>query len=217
MDVRWGEISQDGRLVIACDGSVRIHVWQTDTWQARVWPEEGWHGELAKVPCGSLSPDSRWSAIGLDNGIVHVRDPLTGTLRRTLKHGEEAISRLVFSDDGRFLAASSRDASVTVWETSSWRETVRLRLPHWADSLGFSPDGRRLAIGSRAQEAVKLWDTATWRELLTLEAPGGHLWRLAFTADGSRLLGRNEAGDLLIWSAPSWEEIEAAEKEQTAP
>jgi hypothetical protein len=64
---------------------------------------------------------------------------------------------------------------------------------------------------------VKLWDTATWRELLTLEAPGGHLWQLAFTADGSRLLGCNEAGDLLVWSAPSWEEIEAAESRQMGP
>jgi len=217
VDVRWGETSRDGRLVIAGDGSARIHVWQTDTWQPRVWQEEGWRGELATGPCGSLSPDSRWLAIGLGSGIVHVRDPLTGTLRRTLKHGEQVTSRLVFSDDGRFLAASSRDASATVWETSSWRETVRLRLPHWANSLGFSPDGRRLAIGSRAQEAVKLWDTATWRELLTLEAPGGNLWQLAFTADGSRLLGRNEAGDLLVWSAPSWEEIGVVDRKQGAP
>jgi hypothetical protein len=64
---------------------------------------------------------------------------------------------------------------------------------------------------------VKLWDTATWRELLTLEAPGGDLWQLAFTADGCRLLGRNEAGDLLVWSAPSWEEIGVVDKKQGAP
>jgi WD40 repeat protein len=217
VDVQWAERSRDGRLIIACDRSFRIHVWRTDTWQARAWQEEAWHGEVATVPCGSLSSDSRWLAIGLERGIVHVWDPLTGSLRRTLKHGEQTTRRLGFSADGRFLAAASLDASVTVWETSSWREIVRLSLPHWADSLGFSPDGRRLAIGSRAQEAIKLWDTATWRELLTLEAPGGYLWGLEFTADGNRLLGCNEAGDLLIWSAPSQEEIETAENSRKGP
>jgi len=54
---------------------------------------------------------------------------------------------------------------------------------------------------------VKLWDTATWQELITLEAPGGSLGELAFSGDGSRLIARNEANDLLIWKAPLLEDV----------
>jgi WD40 repeat protein len=216
VDLSSAETSQDGRLVVASDQSARIHVWRTDTWLARMW-EEAWQADLARSPPIALSPDGHRLAVGLGGGIVRVMDPWTGRLLRAVQHGERATRRVAFSTDSRFLAASSLDASVTIWETSAWRQTARLNLPHAADSLAFSPDRRRLALGSQTEQAVKLWDTTTWRELLTLEAPGGYLWQLVFTPDGSRLLGSNEAGDLLVWSAPSGNELDATDHQRKVP
>src|SRR5262249_26022113 len=60
---------------------------------------------------------------------------------------------------------------------------------HESSVLGvaFSPDGTRLATGSR-DGVAKVWDVATGRELRTFqEQKGGFVRKLAFSPDGTRL------------------------------
>jgi len=83
--------------------------------------------------------------------------------------------------------------------------------------VAFSPDGRRLVTGSDGKEAVKFWDVESHEELLTLEGQGSMFSMTAFSSDGVVLGTMNSPGDskrstLHLWRAPSWAEIEAAEK-----
>jgi hypothetical protein len=66
----------------------------------------------------------------------------------------------------------------------------------------------------RGQEAVKLWDVGTRQELLTLAGADSVLWGVPrWSADGNVILA---GPPWQAWSAPSWEEIDAAEaKEKT--
>ena len=80
-------------------------------------------------------------------------------------------------------------------------------------TLAFSPDGRRLASGgTHAREAVKLWDLATHRELLSLQGEGEFFSHIDFSPDGSTLVATSFSGVTHLWRAPSWADIEAAEK-----
>ena len=54
------------------------------------------------------------------------------------------------------------------------------------DSLAFSPDGQRLASGSRDQ-TVKIWECATGKELFALKGHAGWGNSVAFSPDGQRL------------------------------
>ena len=83
-----------------------------------------------------------------------------------------------------------------------------------AHGVAFSPDGRRLATSSVGREAVKLWDLSTHRELMTLPGQGSDFAFVAFSPDGQWLAACNTEGQLHLWRAPSWAEIEAAEKRQ---
>jgi WD40 repeat protein len=56
---------------------------------------------------------------------------------------------------------------------------------------------------------VKLWDVGTHQELLTLASEGSIIESVAFTPYGNQLLGLNREGELHIWQAPSWEEIQS--------
>jgi WD40 repeat protein len=85
---------------------------------------------------------------------------------------------------------------------------VFLRSPH---GVAFSPDGRRLAVGSHDREAVKLWETDTWQEVITLAGEGTHFNMVAFSPDGRTLMAGTRQELLHIWSAPSLEAIETAE------
>jgi WD40 repeat protein len=126
---------------------------------------------------------------------------------------------VVFSPDERLLASTSWDGTVRLWDLSARREMATLRGHSggvWA--AAFSPDGQRLATGGAgAQVAVKLWDMATRRELLSLEGEGELFAHAAFSPDGSILMAACFSGSAHLWRAPSWAEIEAAEKRPVAP
>jgi hypothetical protein len=73
----------------------------------------------------------------------------------------------------------------------------------------FSPDGRRLFSTDRRQEAVKLWDVSTRQELLNLAGTDSSVYGVPrWSADGNVILA---GPPWQAWSAPSWEEIAAAE------
>jgi WD40 repeat protein len=82
-----------------------------------------------------------------------------------------------------------------------------------AFGIAFSPDGRRLISTSGGREAVKLWDVGTRQELLTLGGTGSFLGEARWSADGDVILA---GAPWQAWSAPSWEEIAAAEAKEKA-
>jgi WD40 repeat protein len=121
-------------------------------------------------------------------------------------------SGISFSPDGKLLAASSHLGYVKLWKAEGFREVDTLRgFLLGAHSVAFSPDSKRLAAGSDDQEAVKIWDVESREELLTLPGQGAQHWEAAFSPDGDTLATRNSAGQLHLWHAPYWDQIERAE------
>jgi WD40 repeat protein len=58
---------------------------------------------------------------------------------------------------------------------------------------------------------------ATHRELLALQAQGQFFMGLSFSPDGNTLIAVSLDGVVSLWRAPSWAEIEAAEKGAVTP
>jgi len=118
-----------------------------------------------------------------------------------------------FSADGRLLAVCNALGSTTLFEFPSFHEVASMHgFLLGVHSVAFSPDAKRLAAGSNAKEALKLWDVNSRQELLTLEGQGSRLHATSFSPDGNALGSLSDQGQLQIWRAPSWAEIEAAEK-----
>jgi WD40 repeat protein/tRNA A-37 threonylcarbamoyl transferase component Bud32 len=119
------------------------------------------------------------------------------------------------SPDGRTIAAAYEDGSVRLWDVATLQPLDAFKgFLLSANSVCYSPDGRRLAVGSAGSEAVKLWDAETRQEVLTLSGEGSSFGCLTFSPDGRFLLAINEAGLAHLWSAPSWAEIAAAEADE---
>jgi serine/threonine protein kinase/WD40 repeat protein len=122
---------------------------------------------------------------------------------------------LAVSPDGGLVSATTLDGRVLLLDPAMGKliETLHGQSPAVSGSA-FSPDGRRLFSSSIGREAVKLWDVDTRQELLTLAGVDQYVGVDKWSADGDVIL----AGvPWQAWSAPSWEEIAAAEAKDPPP
>ena len=145
------------------------------------------------------------------SGRMRFRDLTTGQFTETNLdfHGVYAAA---VSPTGRSFAVASTYGYARAWDTASWREEATLNgFLNGVNSVAFSPDGQRLAAGSGKQQALSLWDTVSWQNVLTLEGQGAGFNKTAFSPDGNAIGSLNVDGNLHIWRAPSWAEIDTAE------
>jgi eukaryotic-like serine/threonine-protein kinase len=154
-----------------------------------------------------ISPDGRWLAGFGSDGTGILRNTETGE-EQPLTFDPGRGSHAAFSPEGRWLAAVNALGNGHLWDTTTGQKTAIVRgFLQGMHSVGFSPDGQRLAIGSNGNEAVKLWDLNSLEELLTLKGQGSMFDSVAFSPDSSLLASSNARGILHIWRAPSFEEI----------
>jgi WD40 repeat protein len=196
------------RLALLRPEAVSVHEWDLETgqetrnWRAR-WPSDTF--------AVAQSPDEHWLlALGF-GGAIWLGDRLTG---REAVHQLDirAANEAAFTWDGKRVAAASWDGrvGVRVWDAATLREIAVA--PAEGFSVAFTPDGQRLAIGLNGKRAITLWDMESQQEVLALEGEGSNFWRSEFSPDGNVLGSENMKGVLHLWRAPSWAEIDAAEK-----
>jgi WD40 repeat protein len=207
--------SRSGRFlwttVMYNDWMIRCRIWRTADWQEV--PLAG--GQVAGIWCADISPDDRILAAGYANGAVKLWDFPSGQHENTFTNQAWSVCAVVFSPDGRRLASTSFDGTIILWDLFAHRKVATLRgHPGAVGGAAFSPDGRRLVTGGAdSKDAVRLWDLTTQRELLSLQGEGDLVFlHVAFSPDGSTLMATSFGGIANLWRAPSWEEIEAAEK-----
>jgi len=162
-----------------------------------------------QAPGVAFSPDgTRLASMGVD-GTAKVWDAATGQELLTLPGEPGDYGYVVaFSPDGKLLA-TALSTKVIVWDAATSQKLFTLAgklagptITH----IGFSPDGRRLAVADM-DGAPKVWDLSTHTAVLSLTGHKQICEGIAYSPDGRQLATSDTAGIIKIWDAATGHEL----------
>src|SRR5579871_5296027 len=98
------------------------------------------------------------------------------------------IHAISFSPDGAFVATSSSDRTIKLWDART-RQLLRTFQGHTRDvrSVAFSPNGTTLVSGGE-DGTVRLWDPKTGQVLRTFSGHASPVYAVAFSPDGTQVV-----------------------------
>jgi WD40 repeat protein len=151
------------------------------------------------------SPDGELIATPAhDESLVVIWDSQTGEGLQAIPYGTDAnITSLVWSPDGRFLAATDTAGTLNVWERDSWGIALSFQsLGTSLNSIDWSPDGHWLAAGAWSG-SLYVWDatgTAVEEPVLYIDlAHLGPVITVAWSPDGNWIATGSHDGTVKIW------------------
>jgi WD40 repeat protein len=187
------------QVAIASQGKVLVY--DTATGRRQLTIAGGYHGEIV------FSPDGKSLARGDSEGI-RIWDTATGQDKASLKKRRPADTStfdiaggLAFSPDGKRIAAGCPDRAVSIWDTSTNQEVMRLTgHDQGVHHLAFSADGKRI-VTAGGDQTVRVWDADTGRQVLLLRGHRHIVDKVAVSADGTRITSAGHDGTVRMWDA----------------
>ena len=171
---------------------------ETDT---SVWPTDSYL-------CIEWSPDGRHLAVGTEQRAVYLLHGDTLAEEARFLGHSKPVTDVTWSLDGAYLASSSEDGTVRLWDPSSGATIAVLATDARNPPIGFLPDGSGLLY--RSDGELRLWDLST-DVAATLEGHSFFIYYLSFSSDGALLasatLEHEAQSEVRVWDPVANEEV----------
>ncbi len=160
-------------------------------------------GHTARIWAVAFSPDARFLASASTHEVL-LWDLERGEAK-PLCDGGSNFTDVAFDPRGKYLAWSSHQGSVTVWDTTA-ATFQSFRDQKAANAVSFSPDGALLA-SSGDDGTIVVRRTDDWSVQNTIRTGATDIISIAFNKDGTKLAAASLAGPVDIWTLTSDAEV----------
>jgi WD40 repeat protein len=147
------------------------------------------------------------SAWNVPQGLISLREPQTGEVKRQLPRLSTSLSRIALSPDGELLAAAQFFGGVRLYSTQTATEKGRFdaKLPI-GEGVTFSPDGKLLCVyggttdrkAKQAQRGIRIYRISdgaeVWRSTIMDDCLNA-----AFSPDGTLLGATDGEQNVYLW------------------
>jgi WD40 repeat protein len=173
--------------------------------------------QLEDARSAVFTPDSKKLVVGNNHGGIQVLDPGTGREVQRLEGHPTSVRHLAVSPDGRTLVSADegqqrsrqeeeRRTSVRLWDLATGKVRHQWTVPdETVSSLGFSPDGRTVAVTNRKSDLL-LHDVASGEERQRFRCEREFGLSYAFSPDSKVLLLHDYGGPFREWDIARGEE-----------
>lgn len=200
--------SPDSRfLASGAQDETTIRIWDVQS-AAQVRAIDGHTGWIRSL---AFSPDGRFLASGSTDLTIRIWDASTGQQVALLEGHTDFVGNIAYRPDGAQLASASRDGTVRLWDLPAGTpnpdfsytapQNPTTSTPFWLTGISFSPDARRIAVGS-ISGSVYVLDAETGRLQRELQGHAGWvvIRGVSFSPDGSVIASASLDGDVRLWS-----------------
>lgn len=207
-DVFRMALSPDG-LILALPSSDRaIHLWDLNEGKLLRVLKQG-----NDITCMAWSPDGCVLALGgREMATISLWDIETGKLLNVLEGHAKGINCLSWSPVGRFLASSSQDDTIRIWDTV-------FCIPHFridgytkkVYDMTWSPDGKSLCSASRDDHHIRVWNTISSNPSQPYKGHTSFIYCVAWSPDGRLVASGSDDRTVRIWDSATGREARVLE------
>jgi WD40 repeat protein len=199
-------ISPDGQFVLTGSVDRTARLWDLSTGSE----VQRYTGHTQALTSVAFTHDARLVVTAANDASVRLWDRRQGTSYGSPLQHEGAVTAVATSPVGPVLFTGAGQ-SAYAWERAPLPRGARRILSFegysdWVSAVAFSPDGKRLLIGTW-DDTARLWDTDSGTQLPPLRGHAGDVRGVAFSPDGHLIATAARDGTARIWDSDGGAEL----------
>lgn len=158
-------------------------------------------GHANRVKCIALSPaETDFASCSNEDASITLNNLGVGSEVGIFTGHQDTIINATFSPDGKYLATTSKDKTMILWDVMTTKNLLTFSHPKVVICCCFGPDSKYLVSGCQ-DRVCRLWDTKRGREWLSYTGHEGIIIAIAFSPDGNYVCSASADKSLRVWSA----------------
>ena len=145
-------------------------------------------------------PQSKRVAYGLTYGQVVIYDCESAKELYWMKGHHESVLSVHWSPDGTKVVSASGDYTLRIWDATTGRQAMLLRVRFPSYCASWSPDGTRIVSGS-IDNTIRVWNAETGHMILLLRGHESDVTCVAWSLDSTKVVSGSFDQTVRIWSA----------------
>jgi hypothetical protein len=157
-------------------------------------------GHASRVKCIAMTPQERhFVSCSNEDTSVTMQDSRTGKETTAFLGHEDTIISAAFSSDYKFLATTSRDNTMILWDVVTAKQVLTFEHEKVVICCAFSRDSKFLVSGCQ-DKICRIWDTRKGREILSFSQHEGIIIAVAHSPTEDLICSASADKTLRIWT-----------------